>query len=167
MAGEQKSAMNVLEEAKCLEQQGQAFYLEAAKKIKNPKGKKMFRKLAKDEVLHEKLIQREILSLIKEGYWVELLETQGPACALVPSIFPQGREGLEKAAKANPDEVDAVLTALDMENKSYDLYRTQFETVTDPKAKQLYEFLAGQERTHFDLLMANYEAMVQFGGWAG
>jgi len=167
MAGVEKSAMNVLEEAKCLEQQGQAFYREAAKKIQNPKGKKMFRQLAKDEVIHEKLIQREILSLIKEGYWVELLETQGPACALVPNIFPQGREGLEKAAKANPDEVDAVLTALDMENKSYDLYRTQAETVSDPKAKQLYEFLAGQERSHFDLLMANYEAMVQFGGWAG
>jgi rubrerythrin len=158
--------MNVLEEAKCLEQQGQAFYREAAKKIKDPSGKKMFRRLAKDEVMHEKLIQREILSLIKEGYWVELMETQGPACALVPNIFPQGREGLAKAAKANPTEVDAVLTALDMENKSYDLYRTQAETVTDPKAKQLYEFLAGQERTHFDLLMANYEAMVQFGGWA-
>jgi rubrerythrin len=166
MAGEEKSAMNVLEEAKCLEQQGQAFYREAAKKIKDPSGKKMFRRLAKDEVMHEKLIQREILSLIKEGYWVELMETQGPACALVPNIFPQGREGLAKAAKANPTEVDAVLTALDMENKSYDLYRTQAETVTDPKAKQLYEFLAGQERTHFDLLMANYEAMVQFGGWA-
>jgi len=162
----EKSAMNVLEEAKCLEQQGQAFYREAAKKIKNSKGKKMFRKLAKDEVLHERLIQREILSLIKEGYWVELLETQGPACALVPNIFPQGREGLAKAAKADPNEVDAVLTALDMENKSYDLYRTQAESVTDPKAKQLYEFLAGQERSHFDLLMANYEAMVQFGGWA-
>jgi len=166
MAGEVKSAMNVLEEAKCLEQQGQAFYREAAKKIKNPAGKKMFRKLAKDEVLHERLIQREILSLIKEGYWVELLETQGPACALVPNIFPQGREGLKKAAKADPTEVDAVLTALDMENKSYDLYRSQAESVKDLKAQQLYEFLAGQERTHFDLLMANYEAMVQFGGWA-
>jgi len=162
----EKTAMNVLEEAKCLEQQGQAFYKEAAKKIKNQKGKKMFRKLANDEVLHERLIQRQILSLIKEGYWVELLETQGPACALVPNIFPQGREGLAKAVKADPNEVDAVLTGLDMENKSYDLYRTQAESIKDPKAKQLYEFLAGQERTHFDLLMANYEAMVQFGGWA-
>lgn len=166
MAGEVKSAMNVLEEAKCLEQQGQAFYREVAKKIKNPKGKKMFRQLAKDELMHERLIQREILSLIKEGYWVELLETQGPACALVPNIFPQGREGLEKAVKADPTEVDAVLTGLDIENKSYDLYRTQAESVKDPKAQKLYEFLAGQERTHFDMLMANYEAMVKFGDWS-
>lgn len=162
----EKSPMNVLEEAKCLEQQGQAFYREAAKKVKNPTGKKIFRQLAKDEAMHERLIQREILSLIKEGYWVELLETQGPACELVPNIFPQGREGLEKAVNADPTEVDAVLAALDFENKSYDLYRSQAESATDPKAQQLYEFLAGQERTHFDLLMANYEAMVKFGGWA-
>jgi rubrerythrin len=58
-----------------------------------------------------------------------------------------------------------VLTGLDIENKSYDLYRSQAESVKDPVALKLYEFLAGQERTHFDLLMANYEAMVQFGGW--
>jgi rubrerythrin len=162
----EKSPMNVLEEAKCLEQEGQAFYREAAKRVKNPKGKKLFRKLAKDEVMHERLIQRQILNLIKEGYWVELLETQGPACALVPSIFPQGRAGLEKAIKADPTEVDAVLTGLDVENKSYDLYRGQVESVKDPVAKKLYEFLAGQERNHFDLLMANYEAMVKSGGWA-
>jgi rubrerythrin len=161
-----KSPMNVLEEAKCLEQQGQAFYREAAKKVKDPKGKKIFRKLAKDEVMHERLIQREILHLIKEGYWVELLETQGPACELVPNIFPQGREGLEKAVEADPTEVDAILTGLDIETKSYDLYRTQAESVKDPVAKRLYEFLAGQERAHFDLLMSNYEAMVRFGGWA-
>jgi hypothetical protein len=30
----------------------------------------------------------------------------------------------------------------------------------------MYEFLATQERAHFDLLMANYECMVHYGGWA-
>jgi rubrerythrin len=161
-----KTAMNVLEEAKCLEQQGQAFYTQVAKKIKNPKAKKLFRSLAKDEAMHERLIQREVLNLIKKGYWVELLETQGPACELAPSIFPQGREGLQKAVKANPDDVDALMTALDMENKSYDLYRSEAEAAKDPAARQMYEFLAGQERNHFDLLMSNYEAMVQLGDWA-
>ena len=161
-----KNAMNVLEDAKCLEQQGQAFYKEAAKKVKNAKAKKMFRSLAKDEAMHERLIQREILSLIKKGYWVELLETQGPACELAPAIFPQGREGLKKAVNADPDEVDVLITALEMENNSYDLYRSQAEAVKDAAARQMYEFLAAQERTHFDLLMSNYEAMVQLGGWA-
>jgi len=163
---EVKNAMQVLEDAKCLEQQGQAFYSQAAKRIKNPKGKKIFRQLAKDEVAHEKLIQREILNLIKEGYWVELLETQGPACELAPEIFPRGREGLAKAVNADPDDVEAILTGLDMENKSYDLYRTEAEKAKDPVARQLYEFLASQERDHFNLLMANYESMVTLGGWS-
>jgi rubrerythrin len=161
-----KNAMNVLEEAKCLEQQGQVFYREAAKKVKNPKGKKIFRQLAKDEVAHEKLIQREILNLIKEGYWVELLETQGPACQLVPSIFPKGRAGLKKAVDADPNDVDAIVAGLDMENKSYDLYRIEAGKAKDPAARQMYEFLATQERGHFDLLMANYESMVALGGWS-
>ena len=163
---EVKNAMKVLEDAKCLEQQGQAFYAEATKKIKNPKGKKIFRQLAKDEVAHEKLIQREILNLIKEGYWVELLETQGPACELAPEIFPKGRKGLKKAVDADPNEVEAILTGLDMENKSYDLYRTEAEKTKDPAARKMYEFLASQERGHFDLLMSNYESMVTLGGWS-
>jgi len=161
-----KTAMNVLEEAKCLEQQGQAFYRQAAEKTKNEKGKQLFLSLAKDEAMHESLIQREILHLLDEGYWVELLETQEATCDLSVPIFPPGREGLKKAVKADANDVDAVVTALEMETKSYDLYRREGEAAKDTAARQMYTFLAAQERNHFDLLMANYESMERYGGWA-
>ena len=45
-------------------------------------------------------------------------------------------------------------------------YRREAKAASAAAAREMYEFLATQERGHFDLLMANYEAMVHYGGWA-
>jgi len=161
-----KDALKVLEEAKCLEQEGQAFYGKAAERITSKKGREMFLSLVKDEVMHERLIQRQIDALASAGNWVELSQAQGAKCDLSQPIFPKGREGLAKAVKADATDTEALIVALEMENNSFELYKRAAETAQDPAARQMYEFLASQERVHFDLLMANYESMVQLGGWA-
>jgi rubrerythrin len=166
MKKEAKDALKVLDEAKCLEQEGQSFYRKAAERTTSKKGREMFLSLVKDEIMHERLIQRQIDALAAAGNWVELPQAQGVQCDLSQPIFPQGREGLNRAVKADTTESEALIVALEMENKSYDLYRHAAETARDPSARQMYEFLASQERVHFDLLMANYESMVQLGGWA-
>ncbi|MBM4428974.1 MAG: hypothetical protein FJ026_01325 [Chloroflexi bacterium] len=166
MKKEVKDAIQVLEEAKCLEQEGQTFYKQAAERTTSKKGQEVFLSLVKDEVMHERLIQRQIDALATEGTWVELPQAQGTQCDLNQSIFPQGREGLAKAVKAATTDTEALIVALEMENKSYDLYRQAAATAQVPAARQMYEFLASQERLHFDLLMANYESMVQLGSWA-
>jgi rubrerythrin len=117
--------------------------------------------------MHERLIQRQIDSLASKGKWGQLTEAQGAACDLNKDIFPQGRAGLEKAVKGDTGDIDALIMAMEYETKSYDKYRQDAKAAADPAARRMYEFLASQERTHFDLLMANYEAMVHYGGWAG
>ncbi len=161
-----KRVLAVLEQAKCLEQEGQEFYRKAAESTANAKGKEMFLNLAREEVLHERLIQREMDSLKASGEWVKLAEATGVKCDLSQPIFPRGRAGLKKAVRADATDTEALLTALEMETKSYDLYRKEAEAAKDAAAREMYEFLASQERTHFDLLMINYESLVQFGGWA-
>ncbi len=161
-----QDALKALEEAKCLEQEGQAFYRKAAEQAKDEKGRQVFLSLIGDEVNHERLIQREIDNLTREGKWARLTEVSPVKCDLTEPIFPQGRAGLQKAVKADTGETEALLVALEMENNSYDLYRRRAEASTNPPERAMYEFLASQERTHFDLLMANYEAMVSLGGWA-
>jgi len=158
--------LKILEQAKCLEQEGLEFYRRAAERTSSAKGKEMFLSLAKDEVMHERLIQRQIDSLAASGKWAKLSEAQGGNCDLSQPIFPQGREGLQKAVQADVTETEALITALEMETKSYDLYRSEAEATQDAAAREMYEFLASQERTHFDLLMTNYESLVQYGGWA-
>jgi rubrerythrin len=166
MKTEIKSALDALEEAKCLEQEGQDFYLRAADESRNEKAKETFQSLAHDEAMHLRLIQRQIDSLASTGKWVHLAETEGETCDLSESIYPQGREGLKKAVPSDTSETEALLLALDFENKGYDMYRLAAQGASDDLAREMYEFLATQERLHFDLLMSNYESIVALGGWA-
>jgi rubrerythrin len=166
MTNQVESVLEALEEAKCVEQEGQEFYRKAADQTKSQKGQELFRSLIREEVMHERLIQRQIDSLTSEGKWIGLTEAQGATCDLNEDIFPQGREGLEKAVKADTTDTEALIMAMEFETKAYDKFRQEAKAATDPAAQKMYEFLASQERTHFDLLMANYEAMVHYGGWA-
>jgi rubrerythrin len=149
-----------------LEREGVAFYREAAKRTKSKKGQGIFRSLAQDELMHQRLIQRQIDHLSAKGRWREIPQAKGEEAGLSGPIFPQGREGLEKAIKADTTEAEALILALEFETKGYAMYRREAEAVTDSAAREMYEFLAAQERAHFDLLMANYESMVHYGGWA-
>lgn len=161
-----ENVLKALEEAKCLELEGQEFYRGAVQKIDNPKAKETFLSLAEDEAMHQRLIQRQIDSLTTKGQWTNLPETTGTKCDLSQDIFPQGRAGLEKAVKAEPTEAEILIQALEFETKSYDKYRREAEKTADAAAREMYEFLASQERLHFDLLMTKYESLVHYGGWA-
>jgi len=56
--------------------------------------------------------------------------------------------------------------ALENEVKSYDLYRGAADAAKVAAAKEMYTWLAAAELTHYNLLMANYESLVDRGGWA-
>jgi rubrerythrin len=158
-------AITALEEAKCMEQEGQAFYRKAAQQTRDEKGRQVFLSLVADEVHHERLIQRELDSLVQAGEWTPLPDVSPASCDLTEPIFPQGRAGLAKAVEADAGESEALLVALEMENNSYDLYRRRAAASTNTAERTMYEFFADQERNHFDLLMSNYQSMVSWGGW--
>ena len=159
------AAMMALQEALELEQRGQAFYTEAAERTVNETGKEMYRSLADDEVLHAKMIQRQIDALEQGKGW------QAPDAApegevdLDSPLFPEGEEELAEAVQPDAGEREALLFALKIENDSFDLYQKQAKGATDPNARQMYEYLAAAERTHFNLLMTNYESLERYGGW--
>ena len=52
-----------------------------------------------------------------------------------------------------------------IENDSFNLYTEQAKAATDPNAKSLYEYLVDAERTHFNLLMLNYESLSSVGSF--
>jgi len=47
------------------------------------------------------------------------------------------------------------------------MYRVAAQETGDPQGKATYQRLAGAERTHFNLVMSNYEHLVDTGRWAG
>jgi rubrerythrin len=168
------AALTALNQSIQLEVKGQRFYLEAAERTTNPEGAEMFRSLADDEVIHERILRRQLEALGKGKGWMPVLSTveglpEGVAevtSDLTVPLFPEGEEAFQKAVRPDASDLDALLFALQIENESFNLYRELAQTTDDPNGQRMYEYLANAERGHFELLMLNYEHLSTVGSWA-
>ena len=65
-----------------------------------------------------------------------------------------------------PDtELDAVQTAMDMENKTYDFYQNRVKDATHDAERDFYQALAAEEREHHMVLLDYYEYLKDPAGW--
>ena len=168
------AAVIALNQAIELEIKGQRFYLKAAECTTNPKGAEMFRSLADDEVIHERILRRQLDALTQGEGWVPVLSTveglpEGVAevtADLAALIFPESEKVCEETLRPDESDQDALLFALQIENESFNLYRELAQTTEDPNGKRMYEYLASAERGHFEQLMLNYEHLSTVGSWA-
>ena len=115
-------ALTALQRAIELEEKGQEFYRQAAERTTNPKGAEMFRSLADDEVLHERILRRQLEALGEGKGWV-LPEGVAEATPDLPaSLFPEGGEALREVVRPDASDEDALLFALQIENEAFNLY---------------------------------------------
>lgn len=165
MRDEITGALAILKRAMQIEQEGNLFYLGAARTTLEAKGQEVYRALADDEQRHFDLIQRQYQSLTRNNRWARSAEIRPAKIDLDRPLFPGGKQALEKAVTARSDDRDALLFGLEIERKSYDLYRTAAVDTASPPGKAMFEFLAGEERGHFDILMMRYDAVFGPVGW--
>ena len=52
------------------------------------------------------------------------------------------------------------------ETKGFDMYRRAAIETADTFGKAMFEFLAGEEKSHFDILMMRYEYLFGPTGWS-
>ncbi len=159
------ASLATLERAMKLEREGRQFYLKAAKATPDEKGQEMFTTLAADEKNHYDLLIRQHTALKREGVWVSSPGTKVSEIDIKKPLFPKGKKALEKAVNARSNDRDALLFGLDIENKTYDLYREAALETQESAGKQMFEFLAGQERGHFNTLMMRYDALFGPVAW--
>ena len=67
--------------------------------------------------------------------------------------------------KAPATELDAVKKAMDMENKTYDFYKSQGEKANYDAEREFYEGLASEEREHHMILLDYYEYLKDPASW--
>ncbi len=163
---EMTTAAAALKEAMRHEKEGQGFYLKAAKAVDDDSARKAFTDLASDEMSHFNMLKRQYDALTEGGQWADLAKVRGKRPDLSKPLFPKGLQALRQAIKSKSSYLDALLFALDIENRSYDQYREAAEHTSSSQGKEMYEFLAAEERRHFDLLMIRYEAVTGSVGWS-
>jgi rubrerythrin len=156
--------LDALNEALCHEEEGYAFYTKAADRTIDPKGAQMYRSLADDAQLHIDIVRRQMAVLEARSDWAL------PECVfdcqadLEKPLYPRGEKARKEAIRPDDSDMDALLFALKTENDAFNLYLEQARTSSDQNAIRLYEYLAEEARTHFNLLMLNYESLSSRGG---
>ena len=158
-------ALTALSQALRLEHEGRAFYLQVAEKTRDATCRATFLSLADDERMHGEMIERQLHALEGEGQYVLLPDISAPDIDLGAKLFAPSRAQAVAKAGSHVLDIDALHLALEMEIKSYDLYRQAAQRTPDAAGAQMYRWLASAEMTHFNLLMGNYEGLVTRSSW--
>ena len=164
----QDTALKALQQAIQIEKEGLEFYNRATEWTTDPRGQEVFRSLAQDEELHLRIVRQQYQSLSESGAWSASDELGEVEVDLnQPLLFPAGSEGLKQTIRPDASDREALLFALEIEHRNYELYREAALETEDPRGREMYQRLAGAEQNHFNLVMLNYEHLTNVGHWLG
>ncbi|MFA5308129.1 MAG: ferritin family protein [Dehalococcoidales bacterium] len=156
MAKEQDATMAGLETALKMEIDGKEFYLKASQASKNQLGKELLKKLAAEEDIHREIFKNIYNAIKSKKGWPDITFT-GDGGKNLRTVFAAAAEKLGKNAAPMTQELDAVRTGMDMENKTLDYYKEREKLAAYPAEKQLYSSLSAQEYEHHRVLQDYYE----------
>ena len=119
MVNEQEKTLEALQIAVQMETDGQEYYLKTSQNSSSEMGEKLMQSLAEAEEIHrQKFI--EIYDTIRSKKAWPKVELEPDGGKNLRTIFAMATEALTANVKPLADELDAVQTAMSMENKSLD-----------------------------------------------
>jgi len=147
------------------EKSGVDFYAEAARRSPDERGCKTFERLAEMEEEHIRILLAEYEvarkgegwlpneEALERGKQMDITELPEPPAELSegvllpPYIFPSPEE-----VPGIKGDLAVLEYGMEMEQRSYELYKDAMEKSTEPLAKELYAHLMEEENRHYKLL---------------
>jgi len=143
-----KERLNALEVALNNEMKEREFYLKNAERTKNALGKAMFKQIADDELEHYERLKQLKIEWEKKGIWPETLPLIVKETDIKEILTKFLQKGGQTAA-SDDDDLQAIRTAIDFEQKGAEFYRRLRDAVTDKKEKDFFDLLATIEYEHY------------------
>lgn len=163
MANITSDVLTVIKGAIDLEINGRSFFEHAAEKTNNKLGKKMFTKLAKDEIEHLHTFSRLFTSMTGNEDWKNYVSQQEKNKS---SLIEGLKERLKtKAKEERASDLEAIRIGMELEKNAIDFFSKSAQETGDQKAKEIFLRIADEERLHFDLLQAQYDSVTNSGFW--
>jgi rubrerythrin len=159
-----ETKLKALEVALENEKREREFYLKNSKRTSHPLGSKMFAEIADDELEHFQRIQELYRRLKEKGKWPETIPFKVKNTE-VRELFKETVQTLEKSAKADPDDFDAIKIAIEFEAKGEKFYEDLAGMTDDIQEKSFYQVLSSIEREHLLSLKDTYEYFRDPEGW--
>jgi len=163
MANITGDVLKVIKGAIDLEINGRSFFEHAAEKTNNKLGKKMFDKLAKDEIEHLHTFSRLFTSMMGNEDWKSYVSQQEKNKS---SLIEGLKERMNRKAKeARASDLEAIRIGMELEKNAIDFFSNSAKETGDQKAKEIFLKIADEERLHYDLLQAQYDSVTNSGFW--
>ena len=156
MVSEKDKTLEGLRIAVQMEIDGKEFYLKASRASSNDMGRKLLESLSVEEDLHRQKFEQIYEALQQKKSWPNF-EPAADFSRHLKTLFARQAEEIGTSITAPSTELDAVETAMDMENKSYDFYKSRSKIATYTAEKDFYEAFAAEETVHHRLLRDYYD----------
>ena len=160
----EKERLNALEVALNNEMREREFYLQNAKRSKNPLGKAMFQQIGDDELEHYERLKQLHQKWTQQEKWPGTVPLKVKD-TIVKDILVDFLKKVDKTAKADADDLQAVRTAIDFEAKGAKYYAQLRDDVSDPKEKQFFDLLSRIENEHDHSLKDTEEYLTDPASW--
>lgn len=160
----EKDRLNALEVALNNEMREREFYLKNAKRSKNPLGKAMFQQIGDDELEHYERLKQLHQKWTQQQKWPGTVPLKVKD-TIVKDILVDFLNKVDKTAKADADDLQAVRTAIDFEAKGAKYYAQLRDDVSDPKEKQFFDLLSRIENEHYLSLKDTEEYLTDPTSW--
>ena len=164
MVTEQDKTQKALQIAIQMEIDGKEYYLKASQESSNELGKKLLKSLAAEEDVHRQKFEEIYSALRNKKAWPET-DFQPDRGKRLTTIFVRAIEEIGSKMKAPATELEAIQTAMGMENKTYDFYKNQSQNATHDAERDFYDIVAAEETEHHRVLLDYYEYLKDPAGW--
>ena len=148
-------ARDALRIAIATEKSGLDFYTRAAALTTNPRGRKVFQRLAEEEQEHLATLQTRYRQLVDDDPQLESRPTFLFFKGAAAGIFAAGAEKLRKGV----DDEQALLIGIKCERGSHQFFKKYGERFEDSEGKRIFLEFADEERVHLDLLIREYRSL--------
>lgn len=152
---------DAIKEAIKLEINGRNFFQHAEEVTRHELGKKMFRRLADEEVKHLETFSSLFNQILKGKDWKRLIKSEEleEKSDLIERLKAsvKGEEG--------KGEIEALRIGMELEERAIKLFGKSAEEVNDPAAREIFQKITEEEKFHYDLLQAQYDSLTHSGFW--
>lgn len=161
MTGISEQVKEFIREAIKLEIRGREFFNRAAETTPNALGKKMFLRLAGEEVKHLAAFSKLFSAVIHSDVWKQYVgaEEVGGNSEVIEELVARMKRAKDKS------EIEALRIGMELELKAIDFFKKCAANGDDPAAGEIFTGIAEEERFHYDLLQAQFDSVTGTGFW--
>lgn len=158
-----KEVLKIIKLAVDLKKEEIDYYKKAAKKTKNPDGKKVFDYLAEEEEKHLEALKQHLASVERSDTWLLDEKLFNKSICKINRKKPEGI--IPDKIKADASDLDALKQAVEIEKKAIQSYTDAACKAKDKKAMKILHFLIESEESHLKELEIQYAFLKSEGFW--